>query len=397
MRTLLRILTLATLARSAGCYTSSPTPASNTAAFGRVRLGSLAVSPIGIGTIKWIPQQSAASDARLRDTFNAASAAGLNLYDSAERYGVSPLDMVRLASRAFGMNSGEFSGSGEALLGRFATALADGDDERATPLIASKFTPLPWRTSPQSVVDACRASCARLGVDSIDVYQLHFASPKGWRVADEVYWEGLARCHQLGLVKNVGVSNYGPALLGRCARFLGERGVALASNQINYSLLYRKQGSQATVDYCAANGITVLAYYPLAMGLLTDRWSRESPPPDRGLRRYYEGGRGGAGVEPLCRALREVAAARQVSVASIALNWLVSKGGDTNTVVPIVGATRPEHLADAVDALGWRLSGPELAALEAASDALGFEFEGSGFKTSSSKFVGYGFEPWVLD
>lgn len=391
------LLLLALNVRRAGCYASSRSPATNAAAFDRVRLGSLAVSPIGVGTIKWVPNKSAESDARLRDTFNAASAAGLNLYDSAERYGVSSLDMVRLASRALGMNSGEFSGSGEAMLGRFAKALADGDDERATPLIASKFTPLPWRTSPQSVVDACRASCARLGVDSIDCYQLHFASPKSWRVADEVYWEGLARCHQLGLAKNVGVSNYGPTLLERCARFLGARGVALASNQINYSLLYRKQGSQATVDYCAANGITVLAYYPLAMGLLADRWSSENAPPDRGLRRYYGGGPGGAGVEPLCRALREVAAARQVSVAAIALNWLITKGGDTNSVVPIIGATRPEHLADALDALGWRLSGAELAALEAASDALGFEFEGSGFKTSSSKFVGYGFEPWRLD
>jgi pyridoxine 4-dehydrogenase len=178
---------------------------------------------------------------------------------------------------------------------------------------------------------------------------------------------------------------------------LGARGVPLASNQINYSLLYRKQGSQATVDYCAANGITVLAYYPLAMGLLTDRWSRADPPPDRGLRRYFEGGPDGRGVEPLSQVLREVAEARQVRVATVALNWLISKGGDTRSVIPIIGATRPEHLDDAVAALGWRLSGAEMAALEAASDGLGFEFEGSGFKTSSSKFVGYGFEPWRLD
>jgi aryl-alcohol dehydrogenase-like predicted oxidoreductase len=66
----------------------------------------------------------------------------------------------------------------------------------------------------------------------------------------------------------VGVSNYGPKLLTRALARLGERGVPLASNQINYSLLYRKQGAQATVDFCQQRGITVLGYFPLANGLL---------------------------------------------------------------------------------------------------------------------------------
>lgn len=66
----------------------------------------------------------------------------------------------------------------------------------------------------------------------------------------------------------MGVSNYGPKLLTRVLARLGERGVPLASNQINYSLLYRKQGAQATTDFCAEKGITVLGYFPLANGLL---------------------------------------------------------------------------------------------------------------------------------
>lgn len=66
----------------------------------------------------------------------------------------------------------------------------------------------------------------------------------------------------------MGVSNYGPKLLTRVIARLGERGVPLVSNQINYSLLFRKQGAQATADFCQQRGITVLGYYPLANGLL---------------------------------------------------------------------------------------------------------------------------------
>jgi pyridoxine 4-dehydrogenase len=78
-----------------------------------------------------------------------------------------------------------------------------------------------------------------------------------------VYWEGLAECCNQGLVANVGVSNYGPTLLARCRDTLAKKGVPLASNQIAYSLLGRKNGAQETLDYCNKNGIKVLAAYRL--------------------------------------------------------------------------------------------------------------------------------------
>ena len=80
-------------------------------------------------------------------------------------------------------------------------------------------------------------------------------------IKDEEYWLDLARCKELGLVKEIGVSNYGPTLLRRCAAFMKTRGHRLASNQIHYSLLARKVGgNQAAVDAANELGITTLAY-----------------------------------------------------------------------------------------------------------------------------------------
>jgi pyridoxine 4-dehydrogenase len=365
-----------------------------------VRIGTLDVPRLAIGTIKWIPD-GGVGDARLRATFESAVAQGINLFDSAERYGASPFDMVQQAARFVGLPAAgkPLGGSGEVLLGSFAEHASQppaADGTPAPPLaLASKFTPVPWRTSAQSVVDACAASAGRLGVESVDLYQLHmpdiiqpFAAFGLSQVKDELYWDGLAQCYERGLAKNVGVSNYGPSLLSRCQRYLAERGVPLASNQINYSLLYRKQGSQATVDWCRAHDVAVLAYYPLAMGCLTGRWDRDQLPKDQGLAKYFQGdSRAGIppeGVAPLAAALHAVAAARNRTVAQVSLNWVLTKGA-----IPVVGATSPEQLTDSAGALGWRLSEEEVLLLEGASDACGFEFQGSGLKTSDSKFVGY--------
>ena len=107
-----------------------------------------------------------------------------------------------------------------------------------------------------------------LGVESIDLYQIHFPDilqpfkPLGFeRRKDEEFWEGLARCHELGLAKNVGVCNYGPVMTARVHEALARRNVPLASNQINLSLLFRKQGSLATLERCRELGVRVLAYF----------------------------------------------------------------------------------------------------------------------------------------
>lgn len=231
-----------------------------------------------------------------------------------------------------------------------------------------------------------------------------------------MYWDGLAECYHRGLVKNVGVSNYGPTLVTECHERLAERGVPLASNQIAYSLIGRHNGAQRTLDRCNELGVKVLAYYPFAMGLLTGKYttsmpeiaaedalsnslslstSRRSAFEMKDLRRYANGdGKRipAGGVAPLLRTMERIARRRDASVAQVALNYIICKGA-----IPIPGARTAAQYADNMGALDWRLTREEVSEMEDVSDNLGFSFDGAGFKRSSAKFVGYGMERWSLE
>lgn len=163
---------------------------------------------------------------------------------------------------------------------------------------------------------------------------------------DEVYWDGLAECYHRGLVKNVGVSNYGPTLVTECYEHLAKRGVSLASNQIAYSLIGRHNGAQQTVDRCNELGVKVLAYYPFAMGLLTGKYTSTSPDLSiedkftslttsrrsdlerKDLERYASGDGKSiptGGVAPLLRIMERIAIKRDKTVAQVALNYIICK------------------------------------------------------------------------
>jgi pyridoxine 4-dehydrogenase len=384
----------------------------------RTMIGSLTVPNMGIGTIAWAARTDE-DNMRLDQLAVHARQAGLTFFDTAERYGASPMAMIpaSLAGlRAGGLlphptdaDSGDptyLGGDCESNLARWANGGT----------VATKFTPTPWRKSANDVVEAAKASAARLGVEKLDLYQIHmpdiiqpFKRFGIEEVKNEVYWDGLAECYLSGLCKNVGVSNYGPTLLAQAHAYLKERGVPLASNQIAFNLLTRRQGSQATVDAGNALGIKTLAYYPLAMGLLTgklsgagmrartkDLWSDFR---SQDLIRYIEGGKGGSagdvpegGITPLIVALEEVAVAHKKTAAQVALNWILKKGA-----VPLAGASSVTQIDENLGALGWRITSEEVIKLEEAADALSFDFNGAGFQTTDSKFVGYGFEKWRLD
>merc|ERR1712127_606734 len=225
----------------------------------------------------------------------------------------------------------------------------------------------------------------RLGVQKIDLYQLHMpdiVQPLRFMgkatSRDEAYWDGLAECYHRGLVSNVGVSNYGPTMLRRCQEALAKRDVPIASNQIAYSLIGRRNGAQETVDYCQDNGIKVLGYFPFAMGLLTGKYTADNNKPKQAqtsktalevndLSKYLSGD---ASISPLLITMKRIAEKRGKTVAQI---------------------------RDNIGAMGWRLSEEEVAMLELEADQLGVNFEGAGFKRTSEKFVGYGVEKWKLD
>jgi pyridoxine 4-dehydrogenase len=327
-------------------------------------------------------------------------------FDTAERYGGN-------WKTALGLGWGET----ERLTGKFLQRSGSSDGTLA-PVVATKFTPTPWRTTAQSVVDACEQSRQRLGVDKIDLYQLHMpdiVQPLRFlglgESKDEVYWDGLAECYHRGLVANVGVCNYGPTLLKRCQEALAKRGVPLTSNQIAYSLLGRHNGAQETVDECHELGVKVLAFFPFAMGLLTGKYtsgmsvdadtissltsSRKTKLELRDLKRYAIGDGVDVplgGITPLLTVMETIAKSRGKTIAQVALNYIICKGA-----IPIPGARTLAQLEDNIGAMGWRLTDTEVDMLELEADKLGFGFEGAGFKRTSEKFVGYGVEKWSLD
>lgn len=304
-----------------------------------VPLGPLQTSAMGVGAWAWGDRfywnygRGYAGD-DVRAAFEASLAAGITLFDTAEVYGL---------------------GRSEELLGQCLR------ETEAPALIASKFYPFPWRQRRVDVLSALRASLKRLGRPQLDLYQIHW--PAG---ATDRWVEALADAVEAGLVRAVGVSNFDEIQMHRAYDLLARRDIPLASNQVHYSLLYRVPERDGVLQACRELGVTLIAYSPLEMGLLTGKYTPERLP-DNWLRRRHlrvtperlEQ------IQPLVDLLRATGAAHGKTPAQVALNWLICKGA-----VPIPGAKNARQAQDNAGALGWRLAEAEVAALDEASEGL---------------------------
>ncbi len=173
----------------------------------------------------------------------------------------------------------------------------------------------------------------------------------------------MADAAQAGLVRAVGVSNYGATRMRRAYEALARRGVVLASNQVEYSLLHSKPERNGVLAVCRELGVSLIAYSPLAMGALAGKFGPDWPPPD--LRRGRYGRAFWAKAEPLLATLRAIAAARGKTPAQVALNWVICKGA-----IPIPGAKNARQAGENAGALGWRLTDEEIEALDGAAEAV---------------------------
>lgn len=239
-----------------------------------------------------------------------------------------------------------------------------------------KFAPVPWRPDGSSVVEACKASAARLGLETVPLYQIHwpdviqpFKAFGQENRKDELYWDGLAECYLSGLAENVGVSNYGSETLLRAHEALSKRGVPLVSNQINLSLL-RYRSSEATVRTCEDLGVKVLAYFPLANGLLAGKYDEKPPsfPKSVTMKKYMDD------TSPLLFILRRIAQERGKTVAQVSINWVMMKGA-----IPIPGARSATMARENFGSMGWALTDDEVLELEAAAANV-MEFSSGGFE-----------------
>ena len=238
-----------------------------------------------------------------------------------------------------------------------------GELSRGTPaLIATKF-PGSMRARAEDMPAELDASLKRLGRQSVDLYQHHFPSD---RVDIPRLMNLMADAVAAGKVRAVGVSNYSAEQMRLAQRVLAERGVALASNQVEYSLLHRQPETNGVLDACRELGVTLIAYTPLAGGALTGKYAAGDRP--KGLRRFMMRqfrGRGLAEIAPVVALLREIGAAHDAKPAQVAIRWLI----ENECVLPIPGAKNGRQATDNAGALAFRLSPAEVEALDRATVA----------------------------
>lgn len=310
-------------------------------------MGPLQVSPMGFGTWAWGNQflwgYSKDMDSELQEVFNFMVSRGINLFDTADSYG-----------------TGALNGRSEELLGRFVREAPVSDAVRGNVCIATKLAAYPWRLTSGQMVKACRGSLQRLGAEQAAIGQLHWSASKYAPFQERALWDGLVAIYEQGLVQAVGVSNYGPKQLERIHRYLDDRGVPLASAQVQYSLLSKGADQGTTLELCRDLGIAVIAYSPLGLGMLTGKYNADDlPKGPRGLlfRQILPG------IAPLLDTMQRIATTRGKTVPQVAINWCICQG-----TVPIPGAKTMKQAQDNVGALGWRLTSNEVSDLSAAAD-----------------------------
>lgn len=302
------------------------------------------VPALGIGTWAWgdklfwnYGQQYGAD--QVQSAFQAAVDAGITFFDTAEVYGF---------------------GDSEKLLGQFMK-------QTQQPVqIATKYGPAPWRLNGQSVSDALTASLERLQCDRVALYQVHW--PFTFFMSQSTLMNTLADEYQKGRIQAIGVSNYSAAQLREAHKILSNRGVPLAVNQVRYSLLTRNIETDGILETARELGVVILAYSPLAQGLLTGKYTAENYQQPSGARQWKPdfSRESLAKIAPLINLLKELGAQYDRTPAQVALNWLIAQGG----VIPIPGAKNAKQAQDNAGALGWSLSADEVEKLSQVSRPL---------------------------
>lgn len=292
----------------------------------------------GLGTWQWgdrlIWQYGQThKDEDIQEAFQVSLEAGIRFIDTAEVYG---------------------SGRSERLLGQF---LKETDQPV---LIATKFFPFPWRLRKKSLIQALRRSLDRIGVESVDLYQIHQPfSP----IPIETWMNAMAEAVAEGLTRTVGVSNYNKTQMLRAYSELARKDIPLAANQVTYSLLNRNIENEGLIARCKELGVRLIAYSPIEKGLLTGKYSAENPPPGLRGQRYASLL---PKIGPLLKLMTEIGQEHGgKSKAQVALNWCICK-----ETMPIPGAKNAEQAQENVGALGWSLTEEEVGKLDEASDAV---------------------------
>ena len=283
----------------------------------------------------WVLDESAA-----QPFFKRAIESGINFFDTADMYSL---------------------GVSEEITGRALRSMANMDEI----VLATKcFYPMSDRPnmgglSRKHIVQACEASLRRLGVETIDLYQIHRVDPT---TPIEETLGALEHLVQQGKVRYIGSSSSYAWQLMRALSISERNGWArFVSMQNHYNLLYREE-EREMLPLCREEGLGVIPWSPLARGLLSRPRERMKGETTRSTNDVHADRLYSTADFDIVDAVEQVAKARGVPMAQIALAWLLSK---RDVTAPIVGATKLQHLEDAIGALDITLGADEIAALEA--------------------------------
>ena len=274
-------------------------------------------------------QWTGTSDDDSLAAMRAAYESGITAFDSAEGYG---------------------DGHSEELLGRFVAEIGSGALTLATKVSANHL-------SADGVRQSCDRSLSRLGVERIDLFQIHW--PSGSWGADPVPVEetmrALVELQTAGKIRAIGVSNFNADQIEAALAF-----GRIESLQPPYSLYFRPYVHNGTIEFCLRNGIGVIPYSPLAQGLVTGKFNRDNRPDDnRAGNALFKDPAYGIALDATAQ-LEPIAQKYDANTAQLALAWLIAQPGVTS---PIVGARTPAQIRDSARAATLQIAAADIEAI----------------------------------
>jgi aryl-alcohol dehydrogenase-like predicted oxidoreductase len=314
--------------------------------FEKRRLGNtdIEVTPIGLGVMQFAGGAGLfgkafpiLSQEEKNAIVQTALDGGINWFDTAELYG--------------------FGRSEEGL----SAGLKAAGKQNGEAIVATKWFPI-FRTT-HSIQKTIHDRIRYLDGYSIDLYMVH----QPWSFSSiETQMDAMADLVEAGHIRSVGISNFNASQMRRAHAALAKRGLPLAVNQMEYSLLDRKIETNGVIATAKELGVTITAYTPLGYGLLAGKYHKNpdlleqaSPIRRRMLKRDLDTTR------PIVEALEEIGKNYDATPAQVALNWVIYFQGDT--VVTIPGATKVTQVKQSAGAMKFKLSEEELARLDALS------------------------------
>jgi aryl-alcohol dehydrogenase-like predicted oxidoreductase len=299
------------------------------------------ITPIGLGVMQFSGGSGFfgmvfpdLTQEEMNGIVKAALDGGINWFDTAEMYG---------------------RGHSEQGLSSALKTLNMSDDEV---IVCTKWLPL-FRTAnniPHTIDDRLQY----LSGYTIDLYMIHnprsFSSP-------ESEMDAMADLVEAGKIRSVGVSNFNADQMMRAHAALEKHGIPLAVNQVQYSLMHRKIETDGVLEAAKELGITIVAWAPLTQGILSGKFHQNSGSYDQlpiGRKMMMRSKIKGSG--PIIEALNTIAEKYNVTIAQVALNWVINFQGEI--VVAIPGASKERQAEESAGAMNFRLSEAELNQLD---------------------------------